>query len=105
MDGREPCLLLGAGEIEEVEKAALKTKKPSGLGKAFCRARLLLRSRNRHETNFYNRPQSLTALVGAQERTRTSTALPPLGPEPSASTNSATWAGCVCSKERNYSRA
>ena len=31
-------------------------------------------------------------LTGAQEGTRTPTVSPPLGPEPSASTNSATWA-------------
>ena len=36
-------------------------------------------------------PQSF----GAQEKTRTSTALRPLAPEASASTNSATWAGSI----------
>ena len=34
----------------------------------------------------------LNTINGAQEKTRTSTGLLPLGPEPSASTNSATWA-------------
>ena len=38
--------------------------------------------------------QSIKVLLvaGAQERTRTSTVLPPPGPEPGASTNFATWA-------------
>lgn len=39
-------------------------------------------------------------LCGAQEKTRTSTGLPPLGPEPSASTNSATWASLITAKTR-----
>ena len=34
----------------------------------------------------------IKGFLGAQERTRTSTPLQALGPEPSASTNSATWA-------------
>ena len=37
-------------------------------------------------------PQRDRAKAGAQERTRTSTAVKPLAPEASASTNSATWA-------------
>ncbi len=41
--------------------------------------------------------------IGAQEKTRTSTPLRALGPEPSASTNSATWASrlaALCSARR-----
>src|SRR3979411_2576106 len=38
-------------------------------------------------------------LCGAQERTRTFTAVKPLAPEASASTNSATWARPVGSRE------
>ena len=46
--------------------------------------------------------QRVITFLGAQERTRTSTVLPPPGPEPGASTNSATWAGVETS--RHYRR-
>jgi hypothetical protein len=51
-----------------------KSREPSGFA-AFCTSLELLGRK-----------------LGAQERTRTSTPLQALGPEPSASTNSATWA-------------
>ena len=38
------------------------------------------------------KPAFAGLISGAQKRTRTSTELPPLAPEASASTNSATWA-------------
>ena len=41
----------------------------------------------------------LSFIIGAQKRTRTSTELPPLAPEASASTNSATWAGVTPLRE------
>jgi len=43
-------------------------------------------------------------LIGAQERTRTSTTVKSLVPETSASTNSATWAGVVRAAFKGASR-
>ncbi len=49
----------------------------------------------RAENNKADACASALLSIGAQEKTRTSTVLPPLGPEPSASTNSATWASSI----------
>ena len=66
-----------------------------GGGCIFSRAR-----KNRPKPVFPLRPIRDRPLgIGAQEKTRTSTVLPPLGPEPSASTNSATWA-CSATSDR-----
>src|SRR6056297_2105337 len=46
----------------------------------------------------------MLGINGAQERTRTSTSLPILAPEASASTNSATWAGVDGADVRPVSR-
>ncbi len=59
-----------------------------------CVVRKARRKKIEREMQKWKKPliRDQRLLIGAQEKTRTSTPLRALGPEPSASTNSATWA-------------